>query len=515
MANSSINELTTKIDNLSQNLCERLILKLDNKFEFLERNFYAKSFLIAALFRVDKTKYAKTIDGLIKTISSEIKDKTYHYEFNRYALIDAFGSKKAIGIVGTKKFTYGKVANWSLLRTFCRIKEAGNSNLLALAELARVKILFCTPHGIEDSRNYFSSQYNIFSLVLLNETRNISKFFFSDKWMNNAINNCIAQTSSQGVTNLIGRGSLQTFGYAAYIYLLSFYTKDKNVNKILNDLLSILHIEFKKNTETPLVLFKNEKFQEKKYVGEPDLKSLDKLGWYSYNNAPDYSAFTSLMLLKAKENIKNDSLNLTLTKPKNKKFYEFANQKFSYQDSNILVLFGIQSKKSNECALFNPIIVKGMNFILPPLGGEQSKISNNNDTDFGFPLILDYNLDKVKIKSSKIFNVRNNSIEQEINFEKNLFLKRRIIMCQSKIIILDFIINNTNKAFSYSSLRLTKEKNVNINFKLKSNLFTNKLFKISEKENDIYSTNNLCDSYSVRSLLSPKEKLIFRGAIIL
>ena len=48
MANSSINELTTKIDNLSQNLCERLILKLDNKFEFLERNFYAKSFLIAA-----------------------------------------------------------------------------------------------------------------------------------------------------------------------------------------------------------------------------------------------------------------------------------------------------------------------------------------------------------------------------------------------------------------------------------------------------------------------------------
>ena len=70
MTNSSINELTTKIDNLSQNLCERLILKLDNKFEFLERNFYAKSFLIAALLRVDKTKYAKTIDGLIKTISS-------------------------------------------------------------------------------------------------------------------------------------------------------------------------------------------------------------------------------------------------------------------------------------------------------------------------------------------------------------------------------------------------------------------------------------------------------------
>ena len=146
---------------------------------------------------------------------------------------------------------------------------------------------------------------------------------------------------------------------------------------------------------------------------------------------------------------------------------------------------------------------------------DRSKISNNNDTDFGFPLILDYKLDKVKIKSSKIFNVRNNSIEQEINYEKNLFLKRRIIMCQSKIIILDFIINNTNKAFSYSSLRLTKEKNVNINFKLKSNLFTNKLFKISEKENDIYSTNNLCDSYSVRSLLSPKEKLIFRGAIVL
>ena len=78
---------------------------------------------MAALSRVDKSKYSEIINGLVESISTEAKDKTYHYEFNRYALIDAFGSAKALKILKTNKFTYGKVANWSLLRVFCRIKE--------------------------------------------------------------------------------------------------------------------------------------------------------------------------------------------------------------------------------------------------------------------------------------------------------------------------------------------------------------------------------------------------------
>ena len=149
-------------------------------------------------------------------------------------------------LLKTNKFAYGKAANWSLLRVFCRIKEANNTNLISILELARVKFLFSTPYGMEDIRNHFSSQYNFFSLALINETRNISKYFFSDSWMKNAIKNCIAQTSLHGVTNLVGRGSLQTFGYAAFIYLLSFYSKEENVIKVLNNLLNILSEEIKK-----------------------------------------------------------------------------------------------------------------------------------------------------------------------------------------------------------------------------------------------------------------------------
>ena len=41
------------------------------------------------------------------------------------------------------------------------------------------------------------------------------------------------------------------------------------------------------------------------------------------------------------------------------------------------------------------------NFLLPPLGGEQSKNSLNNNTDFGLPEISNYKNKILKIKKRK------------------------------------------------------------------------------------------------------------------
>ena len=82
--------------------------------------------MAASLIKINKLKYEKIIRLLVKRISEEKKEKLYHYEFNRYALIDAFGSKKALKILNTNKFTYGKVANWSILRVICRFNENKN-----------------------------------------------------------------------------------------------------------------------------------------------------------------------------------------------------------------------------------------------------------------------------------------------------------------------------------------------------------------------------------------------------
>ena len=226
-------KLFIKLNTLSLSISKKLIKNLNKKKDFDQRNYYAKSFLTASLIKINKFKYEKIIRLLVKRIREEKKHKRYHYEFNRYALDEAFGSKKALNILNTNKFTYGKVANWSILRVICRFNESKKLNLISFLELTRVKILFQTNFGIQDQKGLFSTQYNFFSLALLNELKNQSVNLFPDNWLNKALNNCIHQINTNGVTNLIGRGALQLFGYASLIYLLSFYSNNLKILKIL------------------------------------------------------------------------------------------------------------------------------------------------------------------------------------------------------------------------------------------------------------------------------------------
>ena len=144
--------------------------------------------------------------------------------------------------------------------------------------------------------------YN-FSLALLNEIKGSISKFISNNWFNQSLLIVFIKLNTNGVTNLIGRGSLQLFGYASLIYLLSFFSNNLKILKILEIIIDTVAREINYQSVIPIVLFKKNKCKEKKYKGTPNLQKKDKLGWYSYNNEPDYSAFALLMFLKAKDNL--------------------------------------------------------------------------------------------------------------------------------------------------------------------------------------------------------------------
>ena len=309
--------------------------------------------MAASLIKINKFKYEKIIRLLVKRISQEKKGKLYHYEFNRYALNDAFGSKKALKILNTNKFTYGKVANWSILRVICRFNESKKLNLISFLELIRVKILFQTNFGIQDQKGLFSTQYNFFSLALLNEIRGQSVNLFSNNWFNQSLINCIHQINTNGVTNLIGRGSLQLFGYASLIYLLSFYSNNLKILKILEIIIDTVAREINYQSVIPIVLFKKNKCKEKKYKGTPNLQKKDKLGWYSYNNEPDYSAFALLMFLKAKDNL---NINLKTKKIKiknNSGFRRIDKEPVRKLIGNVIFIQGNTEIKCDSANFYN------------------------------------------------------------------------------------------------------------------------------------------------------------------
>ena len=96
-------------------------------------------------------------------------------------------------------------------------------------------------------------------MALLNEIRSQSVNLFSNNWFNQSLNNCIYQINTNGVTNLIGRGSLQLFGYASLIYLLSFYSNNIKILKLLKAIINTVAREINHQSVIPVVLFKKKK----------------------------------------------------------------------------------------------------------------------------------------------------------------------------------------------------------------------------------------------------------------
>lgn len=510
MNEDKINTLISKNEILIHRVVKNLINKLDNSYNFDQRQFYAKSFLLASLHFIDSEKYRIYIDGLKKSIHLEKKTKTFHYEFNRYALGHVISQKEVDKLIGPRSYTWGKAANWSILRILTQIKYNCYFYSLSVLEILRIKIFFKRKDYIEDIKNFYSSQYNFFSLALLNELKVPRPLNFKKSWLEASINNCLYQVSSYGYTNFLGRGSFQSFGYSSLIYLLSFYDDpDNKINKTLSILLKIIDKELSETNELPLVLFGKES-ERLNFKGQANLDNKDFLGWYSYNNLLDYQSFCLLMLIKTSINLKKKRFNINLVKRKG--FVEIANNIFVLNSQNIMISCGFQKIKNNELCLFNPIIFSKDKILMPPLGGEQNYKSLNNDTDFGLPKIyLNEGCEEIN-KPIHIKLIRHNVLEIKIAKINTCSITRRVVFKGNEIVIIDKLENQCKKSLSIDAHRIIMNKEC-IDIISNTIRSSNKHKKNKVIDKDIYSTYNKCIARSINVELQSLESIILRSSI--
>ena len=495
---------------ISNTLCRHLLHRLNKDANFPTVSFYAKSFLLASLTKLNAERYATDIARLKASIAVEPRSTKYHYEFNRYALLHCYTPADVERLL-SRRFTYGRAANWSILRAICRTRSNIFQKILALAELLRVRLLFQTPQCIEDKRHLYSSQYNFFSLSLIFELPFPHKLLFPKSWLGKAVANCIEQSSSAGMSNLIGRGSLQSFGYSSLIYLLSnCYDSDKALSQVAS-LLRTLRNEAELYGTLPLTLCKRDQFAEDINATSIDLLHPKHIGWYSYNNHYDYAAFTALMLIKAAERLRRPARSLAIPAPPEKRFREISPNIYSYKSGSLVVIAGSQPKKNNEAALFSPIVASNNTLPFPPLGGEQTYPSLNNDTDFGFPIIRRHGNEVViaTAKFSKI--IRDNAVETLLLATGSISYKRRIIVRKSCIVISDLIINTDDAPFDIQALRTPVSSAMTATYTVRPCRSWKPTFRHDLVQKATYSTIGECVIPSINFSCSTKGWAFVRG----
>ena len=70
------------------------------------------------------------------------------------------------------------------------------------------------------------------------------------------------------------------------------------------------------------------------------------------------------MFLKAKDNLSNNFKTKKIKIENNSGFRRIDKEIYCYKKNKILIYFGIQRIKNNECCLFNPIIINGQQFFI-------------------------------------------------------------------------------------------------------------------------------------------------------
>ena len=506
----NVSDVIEKNNKITKILAENLIEKLNTDFCFNQREFYAKSFLLSSLYLIDKNRYESIINKLKNSIRDEKKSKVYHYEFNRYALSHVYGEQQIDKLLGSRLYTWGRAANWSILRVLTEVKKNYFFQLLSILEIIRIKFFFKKNNYIEDLKNFYSSQYNFFSLALLHELKIIRPYYFDNSWLKRSVIDSLHQVSSYGHTNFLGRGACQSFGYSSLIYLFSFYKDENNyIDNALFSLLDILHNELENTNELPLVLHKANN-QKNAFGINTDLNKKEFLGWYSYNNALDYQSFCLFMLVKTNFNLKKNRNDIQINHRKG--FKRITSNIYVFNNTNFHIYCGFQKKRNNELCLFNPIVIYKNKIVMPPIGGEQSSDSLNNNSDFGLPKFY-INKKPVEISSLKHIRViKENEIEITIYSNKVCCVKRKVLIKNDEIAIIDKIKNISNSSLIIDGHRISINKDYLDNITCKNEKTISKIIK-KKSIKEIYSTYNECFIKELKIELEASQDITLNSTI--
>lgn len=291
-----------KISTTLTNVVER---KVFSQF----RNFYGESFALAFLSMRNELNESVRDELLSLYERKDFDHSEFHWEFNNYAFshFELLTESSYTKWRAPLRFKNTPCTNWTALRANVKTRLSTEDETEAREELIDLIEKRQLSNGlIQDDPGVKSFQYHCFSTVMLGELYLQTKDpRFYSLWKD-AAEFIIPMILPNGDGNYIGRGQLQSFGYAALVYLLAQYgVWEKSVTSLvlLDDVLSLISKSFVRYDDRdtlsgldflPLTLNGREGVP-------PTLHSMNDdayLGWYPYNNYFDYFPFTGFFIQK-------------------------------------------------------------------------------------------------------------------------------------------------------------------------------------------------------------------------
>jgi hypothetical protein len=399
---TDMQQLIDKLKNVADDIARYLATQQNDDGSFPARDFYGKSFGML-LWSAYGDRYRSNIDRAIMAIADEPKVRKgpgkYHYEFNRFALAKMGISKKELNaLFGGEHYAGTRVANWTLLRAWCRL-ATGNilSRVLAHIEIQVIWLWFRSRNGIiEDERGAFTSQYHAFCVALLGEAEQYVRGFCRNQVQEGILKGADALAElvlPGGQCNYMGRGSLQSFGYAAAILAFAHafrISRDTKYLSLIYEIVGYLSNHQRGDGSIPLVL--SVFGREEGPPGEVDQTSPSYAGWYTYNNFYDYLPFTGA-LIKLAQVILEGVTEHTINKPSR---YVDENRavagRIASLGSDMKIIrtksyVAVVSTPNRVWASSQPIpyLEAGKVYPLPCYGGEQSGPGSYSVADLPLP----------------------------------------------------------------------------------------------------------------------------------
>ncbi|HEY5603880.1 MAG TPA: hypothetical protein VIM41_12290 [Gammaproteobacteria bacterium] len=363
--------------------------------DYPARNFYGKAYS-ALLWGLCAENYDRNIENALTNMRRETVaglPKNYHFEFNRFAIykLRQTTNHNSYCYPELKQFKGTRVANWMLLRVNCRYLSGGIlDRIIARIELSIVKKYFTKASGlIEDQRGAYTMQYHAFCAALLGELLNgpLKGSAGISRWFERSLNSFYSFILPGGQCNYLGRGSLQSFGYASAILALSHgYSLLGNIDYLIK-LRSILDYVLRHQRDDgslPLVLSGVEE-------GSPENFSLADpayAGWWSYNNYYDYLPFTgALLLLSCKVLEKARGTSETTVPPKLNGVGRGQTIR-KVEKGNYTAVVSLPNRKLWAASMPVPYISHATDYPLPCYGGEQQQRSLYSARGLPLPIVV-------------------------------------------------------------------------------------------------------------------------------
>jgi len=311
----------TRFDRIAERIAEALAAQCDPEKGFAETEFYGTAFA-AMLWQRWPERFGDDIAAALERLKRQDKqarigawENRFHWEFVRFALADLLRSGPVAGyrdpedVLGELSFIRNRVANWTLLRSTVRLSGTAQlDRIIGRIERWLALAVYQKPDGfIEDQRGAPTQQYHAFTTALLGYQIAVLEEPSAalHERFRMALLALVRTALHDGEVNAIGRGRFQSFGYAAAALALAIGLRigcaPEGTIALLRAIADRLETALGPDGTLPLMITGIDETEE--VTPPPHHPHQRRIGWHSYNNAPDYLAFSGAVLKLAAEQL--------------------------------------------------------------------------------------------------------------------------------------------------------------------------------------------------------------------